>query len=566
MYLCITSDPTTVRLSSLAVSATEKILAGALNMKDDTGNQPLRSLTTAVQAKTDGNPLFVTRFLAQLHQAGIIKWNWTRVGWEWDLPAVNSAHFLVDTEHWLSASQLLRITPELQRMLQVAAVAGGALPVKVLVELAHLFLEELPTSERDNEGSVGGDSGGDEDEYPNGGSEKEPSHIHKISPIPLRRSGPPSLTPVSSVASSPATSIRQSSNPGTPSSIASAPSTPQISSKPPSQQHAERGSTTPSQIDSLVQRFPNTNVSYKSTTTKPPTITPPATPPTSPPTLPRFSLMSPTKHTDPLQKQPHKVRRMDSFPRVQAMEDLLPSTDSQRTISPRYSKLQRSLGSQQFATSPPDLNVINRRLSADYQPVPIDTKITPIKVDTEAMNITSPTNNLPSPMALTSPKFGSAPGFSSPLTIFPDSPALSSSLPAPHSPTEVDDSAWAHFPKREDSTGAIFRITSHILNRPSVLKNGNMEMSSKNKKYSTIVSMLINEAVTSSLLKETQEPNMHGGMFAYLLFFIQYLVLNITYTQKLNFVLTLLTNDSANLRCCKFPASFPVKSIWNMEI
>lgn len=503
------------------MDSVERMLTSALNFRDDLGTQSLHSVAESIQAKTEGNPLFIIRFISQLHQVGAIKWNWSHVGWNLDVSAVNSAHFLGDTENWLSAAHLVRITPELQRMLQVVAIAGGGISSKVLVELAHLFLEESPiVSEGEEDGSVGGDSDDEGESTGVIGMKIESTAINKsASPNPLR-SGPPSLTPVT-----PSRNPNAPPTPTVPSRFAiPPPNHPRLTiSSPPRTPINERGST-PSQLDNLVQAFPNTSTSnngvqFLSTSTKPPAITPPVSPPTSPITLPRFALMNPSNNqpAEPIsiQHKALKFRRMDSFPRVQSLEEYKSNNNS------KISKLQRNMGSQQYATSPPDHSILGRRKSADYLPTPIDTKITPIEpmltspTTIPSPVLTSPTSTSgPSPMALTSPK-GNIPT----VPIFPTmvSPPLSSQpLSSPPMPAEPDDSAWANFPQPEEQqrhSKAIFKITQQIPNHSSPFRYKIGEPSLKNKRYSTIVQMLISEAVTCSLLKETRELNTQGGKY-----------------------------------------------------
>jgi hypothetical protein len=428
-------------------------------------------------------------------------------------------------------------------------VAGGPFASRVLLELAHLFLEESPsTSEGEpdtEECSVGGES--DDDVSSTGSITSELAHAKIASPSPLRRSGPPSITPIpiTDIGSNRLTTSPSRSH--TPPSTRTPPSTspsrtspipypspvakeaPQLSFsnlnalEVPSVKQAELGRT-PSKIDQILQAYPSDvfTKSRSSLPSKPATTnstpagisvpliipsTPPTSPPGSPQIVPRFTeqISEPLKLTVPhhnnsppshRERDPsaYRLRRVDSFPRVSSLDEVPQENEEKDRKSEitRVGKLQRSMGALPLSTSPNSRTVdVTRRKSTDDFNSGTPPESAPIFTITEL-----PTNPTP-----TDPKS-------------PTSPS------ATQSPEEPDDSAWANFPRvyrgEEDSEhdGAMFHVTSRRLRSVSGLRKVGSQEGVRNKKYSAIVDMLINEAATCSVLKVSHEPSMDGiGMF-----------------------------------------------------
>ena len=98
-------------------------------------------LTRLVFERTEGNPFFFTRFLAALHEEGLVQWDTTSRSWQWDLGKIAAKDF-ADNAAELMAGKLRRLPAPTRESLPLAACLGNKFD---LVSLA--LVRRLPEAE-----------------------------------------------------------------------------------------------------------------------------------------------------------------------------------------------------------------------------------------------------------------------------------------------------------------------------------------------------------------------------------------------------------------------------------
>jgi PAS domain S-box-containing protein len=88
-------------------------------------------LARLIGDKTGGNPFFTIQFLTSLHQEGLLNYDGTGRGWQWDLEAIRRKGYS-DNVAELMVGKLRRLSPAAQEVLRVAACVGHTADVRTL--------------------------------------------------------------------------------------------------------------------------------------------------------------------------------------------------------------------------------------------------------------------------------------------------------------------------------------------------------------------------------------------------------------------------------------------------
>ncbi|AFY82888.1 trifunctional serine/threonine-protein kinase/ATP-binding protein/sensor histidine kinase [Oscillatoria acuminata] len=117
----------TITLSPLSQPDLNRLIAETLNC----GLSLAQSLTTLVYQKTKGNPFFAIQFLKALYEEQLISFNWTIQHWQCDIAQVEALAITDDVVDFM-ALQLLKLPPETQDILKLAACVGAEFDLKTL--------------------------------------------------------------------------------------------------------------------------------------------------------------------------------------------------------------------------------------------------------------------------------------------------------------------------------------------------------------------------------------------------------------------------------------------------
>ncbi|MBD2438083.1 AAA family ATPase [Nostoc sp. FACHB-110] len=88
-------------------------------------------LSRLVYQKTQGNPFFSTQFLKALYQDGLIYFNFAQGCWQCDIAQINQRSLTEDVVQFM-ATQLQKLPPSTQEILQLAACIGNHFDLKTL--------------------------------------------------------------------------------------------------------------------------------------------------------------------------------------------------------------------------------------------------------------------------------------------------------------------------------------------------------------------------------------------------------------------------------------------------
>lgn len=91
-------------------------------------SQPLAEL---LYRKTQGNPFFLTQLLKSLHQEQLLRFNFQRGGWEWDIDRLQGID-ISDNVVELMVSQIQKLSLSTQAILKLAACIGDKFTLEVL--------------------------------------------------------------------------------------------------------------------------------------------------------------------------------------------------------------------------------------------------------------------------------------------------------------------------------------------------------------------------------------------------------------------------------------------------
>nr|WP_279537090.1 diguanylate cyclase [Aestuariicella hydrocarbonica] len=100
-----------------------------------------RRLSDMLYAKAQGNPFFTNELLRELHKQEAISFDPAAGRWDWDLDAAQWSGVSSDVVEFM-VDNLRRLTPETQRVLQLAACIGGTFDLQTLAVIYQQPLAE----------------------------------------------------------------------------------------------------------------------------------------------------------------------------------------------------------------------------------------------------------------------------------------------------------------------------------------------------------------------------------------------------------------------------------------
>jgi PAS domain S-box-containing protein len=89
------------------------------------------ALAELIHEKTGGNPLFAVQFIAALVEEGLLTFDYTALGWRWDLDSIRAKGY-TDNVVALMVGKLNRLSRETQHVLQVLACMGNSAELALL--------------------------------------------------------------------------------------------------------------------------------------------------------------------------------------------------------------------------------------------------------------------------------------------------------------------------------------------------------------------------------------------------------------------------------------------------
>ncbi|WP_031481570.1 AAA family ATPase [Maridesulfovibrio frigidus] len=99
-------------------------------------------LTKLIFNRTGGNPLFVREYLRNLYRADLIKFNYDKSRWEWDINAIREMSIDGNIVE-LMADKINNLSIEGQSILKVASCIGGKFDLKTLIAVVDLPQEKV---------------------------------------------------------------------------------------------------------------------------------------------------------------------------------------------------------------------------------------------------------------------------------------------------------------------------------------------------------------------------------------------------------------------------------------
>ncbi len=123
---------TTIALKPLSTSHIEDLIVDTLRCD----REIVVPLAQTIARNTQGNPFFTAQFLKMLYDEEFISFNFDTSRWEWDLAQIKAAA-LTDNVLELVTHQLLKLPPQTQEMLQLAACIGNKFNLNILATIAE---------------------------------------------------------------------------------------------------------------------------------------------------------------------------------------------------------------------------------------------------------------------------------------------------------------------------------------------------------------------------------------------------------------------------------------------
>lgn len=97
----------------------------------DQSSADTRPLAELIQSKTHGNPFFMNQFLRSLYHDQLLTFDLTQGTWHWDVDRIREAA-ITDNVVELMANNIRKLSPETQRILQLAACVGNTFNLRIL--------------------------------------------------------------------------------------------------------------------------------------------------------------------------------------------------------------------------------------------------------------------------------------------------------------------------------------------------------------------------------------------------------------------------------------------------
>ncbi|MGF1482228.1 MAG: AAA family ATPase [Cyanophyceae cyanobacterium] len=127
-----------ISLLPLTQTHTRQLLSDTFRV-DSTTASPL---ATMLQAKTGGNPFFVSEFLKSLHERSLIEFDDERGQWRWDLKQIQTQP-IADNVAQLMAEKVKQLTPPTQAALKLAACLGNRFTLDRLAIISEKTAREV---------------------------------------------------------------------------------------------------------------------------------------------------------------------------------------------------------------------------------------------------------------------------------------------------------------------------------------------------------------------------------------------------------------------------------------
>ncbi|MFQ3627517.1 MAG: serine/threonine-protein kinase PknK, partial [Cyanobacteriota bacterium] len=103
----------------------------------------LHPLAELLFAKTQGNPFFLTQLLKTLYQEKLLTFDFATGEWQWDVQAIQDTGIADQSVVELVAGNLVKLPPETQRVLKLAACGGDRFTLPTLAVISGLGLSAL---------------------------------------------------------------------------------------------------------------------------------------------------------------------------------------------------------------------------------------------------------------------------------------------------------------------------------------------------------------------------------------------------------------------------------------
>ncbi|WP_158502097.1 AAA family ATPase [Vitiosangium sp. GDMCC 1.1324] len=124
-----------LQLEPLDLGALTALLCDTLRCEPE----HVQPLTALVLKKTAGNPLFVTRFLRDLHHSGLLHFDADPGTWQWELARIDQVEVTENVAELMIAT-IRRLPERTQHVLKVAACLGNRVELPLLSALVEMTL------------------------------------------------------------------------------------------------------------------------------------------------------------------------------------------------------------------------------------------------------------------------------------------------------------------------------------------------------------------------------------------------------------------------------------------
>ena len=122
----------TLEINNLAQSHVDALVMETLNRQESAGE-----LSNLLFQKTQGNPFFLRRLLNNLNGEGLINWDFSSNGWDWDLDSIVELEITDNVVEFL-VTKLKKLPEKTVSILTVAACIGNRFDISILeVVTAH---------------------------------------------------------------------------------------------------------------------------------------------------------------------------------------------------------------------------------------------------------------------------------------------------------------------------------------------------------------------------------------------------------------------------------------------
>lgn len=127
-----------ISLTDLSAEAVGELLSELLNAPVG----EVEPLAEIVYNKTHGNPFFVHQFVRNLHERGLLQFDFSRARWRWSAASIRSQH-ITDNVLELLQAEVTQLAPETQRLLHIAALLGSTFDLALLQKISGLQAAEV---------------------------------------------------------------------------------------------------------------------------------------------------------------------------------------------------------------------------------------------------------------------------------------------------------------------------------------------------------------------------------------------------------------------------------------